>query len=71
MRATTTNFTPWQQIISSSISRCADFAKELADSPAIPLTLDAQLTEIGFDGWEGKTAAELEQKDKAAFNAFL
>jgi len=70
MRAATMNVPPWQQIISSTLSRCADFAKELADSHAIPLKLDAQFTEIDFGDWEGKTATELEQQDKAAFYAF-
>lgn len=70
MRSATANTPPWQQIVSSTLSRCADFAKELANNHAIPLQLDQQFTEIGFGDWEGKTASELEQHHKAAFYAF-
>jgi len=70
MRSATRNIQPWQQIVSSTLSRCADFAKELEADYAIPLQLDKQFTEIGFGDWEGKTADELEQQDKAAFYAF-
>ncbi|MDO8828282.1 histidine phosphatase family protein [Methylophaga sp.] len=70
MRSATANLPPWQHIVSSTLSRCADFAQELADNHAIPLQLDQQFTEIGFGDWEGKTASELEQHHKAAFYAF-
>lgn len=70
MRSATMDNPPWQQIVSSTLSRCADFAKELEVKHAIPLQLDTQFTEIGFGDWEGKTASELEQQDKAAFYAF-
>lgn len=70
MRSATANLPPWQHIVSSTLSRCADFAQELADNHAIPLQLEQQFTEIGFGDWEGKTASELEQHHKAAFYAF-
>jgi len=50
---------PWDQIISSPLSRCADFARELSARHHIPLTLDQRLMEIGFGDWEGMSAAEL------------
>ncbi len=31
MRNATANVQPWEHIVSSTLSRCADFAKELAD----------------------------------------
>lgn len=70
MRAATVNHPPWQYIVSSTLSRCADFATELADNHAIPLRLDERFTEIGFGDWEGKTASQLEWEDKANFYAF-
>lgn len=70
MRSATAHLAPWQHIVSSTLSRCADFAKELADKHAIHLQCDPAFMEIGFGDWEGKTASELEQHHKAAFYAF-
>lgn len=53
MCAVKMNTLPLPQVISSSLSRCAGFAKELADSHSIPLMLDAQFNEIDFGDWEG------------------
>ncbi|MDX1749809.1 MAG: histidine phosphatase family protein [Methylophaga sp.] len=70
MRSATENKQPWQKIVSSTLIRCADFAKELAEKHAISLQCDAAFIEIGFGDWEGKTASELEQQNKKAFYAF-
>lgn len=59
MRAAVGEHHPWQHVYSSSLSRCAMFAEELAARHRLPLTLDERLKEIGFGIWEGKTAAEL------------
>jgi len=39
---------PWQAIASSPLSRCADFARELAARHGLPLEIDARLIELGF-----------------------
>lgn len=70
MRSAIINPPPWQQIVSSTLSRCADFSRALADNHDIPLQMEKEFTEIGFGDWEGKTASELEQDDKASFYAF-
>lgn|SRR3989344_2889406 len=54
---------PWQAIASSPLSRCADFARELAARHGLPLEIDARLIELGFGAWEGCTAQELTAKD--------
>ncbi|GMR18490.1 MAG: alpha-ribazole phosphatase family protein [Gammaproteobacteria bacterium] len=54
---------PWDVIVSSSLSRCIDFAEALAQRHAIPLESCDQLKEIGFGEWEGQTARELTRKD--------
>jgi alpha-ribazole phosphatase len=59
MRNAVADHAPWDQIISSSLCRCADFASELAARHQIPLTLDERLVEIGFGEWEGRSATEL------------
>jgi alpha-ribazole phosphatase len=59
MRSAVGDHCPWQVIISSPLSRCADFSRELAKRHELPLEIDARLTELGFGIWEGRTAAEL------------
>lgn len=70
MRAATAKQQPWQQIVSSTLCRCADFAEELAVQYAIPLQRQPAFMEISFGDWEGKTASQLELEDKAGFYAF-
>ena len=57
MRSAVGEHRPWDVIASSTLSRCAAFASELAQRHAIPLEFDARLMEIGFGEWEGRTAA--------------
>ncbi|NOT18051.1 MAG: alpha-ribazole phosphatase family protein [Sulfuriferula sp.] len=59
MRAAVGEYAGWQQIVSSPLLRCAEFATELAHKNAIPLTKDARLKEVRFGDWEGKTSAEI------------
>lgn len=54
---------PWQVIVTSPLSRCAGFARELAKRHGLPLEADARLIELGFGTWEGCTAEELTAKD--------
>ena len=57
MRTAVGDHCPWHVIVSSTLSRCAAFASELAQRHSVPLELDARLMEIGFGAWEGRTAA--------------
>lgn len=61
---------PWQQIITSPLKRCADFANDLAQRLAIPVQSQADFMEIAFGEWEGKSAQQLESENKDAFYAF-
>jgi alpha-ribazole phosphatase/probable phosphoglycerate mutase len=61
---------PWQQIVTSTLSRCAAFAEELSQSAALPLDYEARFKEIGFGEWEGRTAEELKRVDADAFERF-
>ena len=63
MRAAVAEVKPWQAIVSSTLSRCADFARELAGQHNIPLAFDERLKEIGWGSWEGCTPEELNQRD--------
>jgi alpha-ribazole phosphatase len=59
MRAGTEGAGPWDQLVSSPLQRCAAFARELAERSALPLQFDADLRELHFGQWEGRSAAEL------------
>ncbi|HYP66731.1 MAG TPA: alpha-ribazole phosphatase family protein [Thiobacillaceae bacterium] len=54
---------PWQQVISSPLSRCREFAEELAVDHGLPLHVDERLKEVCFGVWEGKTAAQLNEEN--------
>lgn len=63
MRDAVADHKPWDQIVCSPLSRCHEFARELAGRHGLPLTADERLKEIGFGAWEGRTADELMQDD--------
>lgn len=60
----------WHAILSSPLSRCADFARALSQYLAIPLQLDARLAEMDFGDWEGRTAADLMALDAESLGRF-
>jgi alpha-ribazole phosphatase/probable phosphoglycerate mutase len=61
---------PWDCIIHSPLSRCADFAAELATQKGIPLVAEDRLKEIGFGEWEGLTGREIRAIDEHALERF-
>ncbi len=63
MHAAVGDYTAWQQIVSSPLSRCAEFAQQLAQKNTIPLMFDPRLQEVGFGDWEGKTSTEITATD--------
>jgi len=70
MRNAVGNHCPWQAVISSSLLRCADFSRELAEHHQLPLEIDARLIELGFGAWEGRTPDELTTADPETLNRF-
>mgnify|MGYP000234295804 CR=1 FL=1 len=63
MRDAVADNCPWDRVVTSSLCRCRDFARELAERHGWPLHTDPRLMEIGFGEWEGRTAEELMQED--------
>ncbi len=61
---------PWQQVVSSPMARCREFAVELASRLGVPLAVEPGLREIGMGAWEGLRAAEAAASDPCAFEAF-
>ena len=70
MRAAVADRDDWDRIYSSPLTRCADFARELAGRWSRPLHVDARLMEIGFGVWEGRTADELRRDDPLRLERF-
>lgn len=60
MRHTVGDFGDWHHIVSSPLTRCAAFAKELSEKHNIPLGFDERFKEVGFGTWEGRLPHELE-----------
>ncbi len=59
LRATTCKKQSWQNIITSPLKRCAEFAEELSHTYTLPLLIEPDFKEVSFGLWEGKTADEL------------
>jgi len=70
MRSAVAGRDEWQQIISSDLCRCADFARELGDKLSVAVELDAGFREVGFGSWEGRNAKELLETDPEGTAAF-
>jgi len=70
MRAVVPEQPPWQQIITSPLLRCSEFAEALTRQMVMPLAYEPRLIEIDFGDWEGQTAAQLEHSKKEQFYAF-
>lgn len=64
MRLAVNGHKPWDMIIASSLSRCADFAREVSGEHNIAMETDERFMEIGFGDWEGSTAEELMKTDQ-------
>ncbi len=60
----------WDRIVSSSLRRCADFARELATARGLPLELDARLMEYHFGDWQGVPIETLAERDGPALGRF-
>jgi len=71
MRNAVENHHPWNQIMSSTLSRCAGFSNELSKTYDIPLQFDKRFMEIGFGDWEGKSASQIRAENEIQFDAFF
>lgn len=60
----------WDRVISSPLSRCAEFSSAFARQHSLPLAFDTRLKEIHFGLWEGRSAAELMETDAEALGRF-
>jgi alpha-ribazole phosphatase len=61
---------PWDRVVSSPLSRCADFAAAAARDRGLPMICDQRLREIRFGDWEGTSIDELMQRGDGALVRF-
>ncbi|UVL82630.1 alpha-ribazole phosphatase family protein [Pseudomonas sp. B21-028] len=61
---------PWDRLVSSPLQRCARFAEQLGSRLNVPVHLDADLQELHFGAWEGRSAAALMDTDAEALGRF-
>lgn len=71
MRQAVAEHQPWDVIISSTLSRCIEFAQELGQRQGIEVKAEPRFIEIGFGAWEGRTAQELGEEDPQQVQRFL
>ncbi len=64
------DYSEWQHITSSPLSRCLDFAQQLSKKLKIGYSVDERFKEIGFGTWEGLTPDEIIANDINALKRF-
>ncbi|NIE77784.1 alpha-ribazole phosphatase family protein [Pantoea sp. Ap-967] len=57
---------PWDVLVSSPLQRCARFAQTLG----LPVQLEADLQELHFGEWEGRSALQIMQTQAEALGQF-
>ena len=67
MRDAVGNYNEWDQIITSPLIRCHDFARELSQRHHIPLQVIDALKEVSFGQWEGKSSDEIDRQEYLDF----
>lgn len=63
LRAVLPDPPPWSGIVSSPLSRCAAFAREVAERYGLVLKFEPRFCELGFGAWEGRAWAELYEQE--------
>ena len=64
MHEAVSNHSGWDQIISSPLRRCAEFATSLSEQLSTPIAIDDRWREIDFGEWEGREVKEVWQSNK-------
>jgi len=60
----------WDRVVSSSLSRCAAFARELSEHRGLPLRIDTRLVEYHFGQWQGVPIETIAERDGEALGRF-
>lgn len=67
----TSNYKKVDQVITSPLTRCVDFAKSFSHAHEIPLQVQSQWRECDFGDWDGELYQELYDKEPDAVAAFF
>lgn len=67
MRDSVGQYNEWDQIISSPMIRCSDFALELHQRHNIPIRIIDDMKEVGFGSWEGKNSDDIDRQEYLSF----
>ncbi|MGG2397373.1 alpha-ribazole phosphatase family protein [Pseudomonas sp. SH1-B] len=70
LRAAVQDDGSWDRLITSPLQRCARFAEELAAARNLSVHYEADLQELHFGDWEGRSAADLMRTDAEALGQF-
>lgn len=70
MRGLLTGDVSWQRVITSPLSRCLEFAEEVAAKYSLPIQVVQDFKEVGFGSWEGKAPGEIQSLYPQAYEAF-
>jgi broad specificity phosphatase PhoE len=71
MWRTVEGMSEWQQIVTSPLLRCSDFAFALGERLQLPVHEEPRFREVGFGEWEGHTRIELEALNPGQVTRFL
>jgi len=63
MEAAIADLDAWQRVVTSPLSRCADFARRCAEQLDLPLQVEPALQEMDFGDWEGRQLQEVWRGD--------
>ncbi|MDH5424626.1 MAG: histidine phosphatase family protein [Gammaproteobacteria bacterium] len=61
---------PWDQIISSPLTRCLAFARALAEDNKLDLIVEENFKEVGFGSWEGLTPEQVKSDNLQEYEDF-
>ncbi|AZL67476.1 MULTISPECIES: alpha-ribazole phosphatase family protein [Pseudomonas] len=70
MRQAVAQAGPWDILVSSPLQRCALFADELGARLGLPVQREADVRELHFGDWEGRSAAQIMQTEADALGLF-
>lgn len=70
MRQAVAQAGPWDLVVSSPLQRCALFADELGARLSLPVQREADVRELHFGDWEGRSAAQIMQTEADALGLF-
>lgn len=62
---------PWQQVISSPLVRCANFAEQLALKAEAQFSLDSGIREISFGDWDGQLMSAVREQEPDLWRQYI